>query len=1206
MVTLATPMYSPAGEQDQEDPYTTLFCRALYDYEAQDASALSFHRNDIIEVLTKQPSGWWDGLLGDERGWFPSNYVTVISDEEAELAFSGSEISNTDDTTTETQIDNSLVDMSHAMLRGAQSESEDWSDGETAYRNGLPGLTTIVRTNSQPSDFWVPQVAPNGQIYYVNTQTGQHSRDLPQEHDDDVSDSDLAGLTSQSSSRSGTTAGLGLAQNGTPNLSHSEREAAGLGVPRRSGTPEPWVRRLADDGMSHYYYHKVNGQVQWIRPGVEPRPLPDTSQRPTNLSPQTSRQQNRLSVYSDDSDIEPLNPLVAPRATRPNGRVLRSPDKAPDKTLPPELTSAERIAESLRRMLLPSPPEAVADLSNVARRAIQAVVDNIQFKEMSRRLDDDRKMDDLIAAVVLAARNLLYVSAAPSSQIPGGNASPQSPLKPAQRKVTATLSRLVLSARAMEYDSGSSVTDTLNRIQVDAVELERAIMSFVAEYQRLHINSASTYRRRLHGALVGAGAAVPQIRLHGQKLIAEIGALLSFVADIHIARHVDIDGLQDGAPTTNSRYQPTVEKARLLVRTLEAVMQSLHDDNMSLLLYIQSVHNPHPAPPEYTRTATHNNIETLSLSLRANLGVMQQVLEDLLVVGDEQADVAQGDYHNSIDWRMSHSTIGKLRHSDERDPAGNDDAGDTIGMEHAMGPISTKPKMDNFQHHMPNDSFASVTQSTHTRSSDYTIATDETVTDETIIGRDSLDNIDDGVIGEALCIGFHVIVAESLKKMLGDDYQPKPPTPPPDVQPPWYLCPNYNPADILIEVPALVERLTAHDQGDPTFVKSFLMTFKSFTTVDELFQLLVERFRIQPPPQLTPSEHEQWGKLKRHVIQTRVINIFKSLVEDDDVLEKDDMHILGPILKFISEEVPASPTTRALKLRIERALSGDIVKTMVSANLGPPPPPILPRTKKLRLLDIDPIELARQLTLFESQLYQKIRPMECLQRAREQRTENTDNITTVIQTSNRIANWVAESVLERDDSRRRASAVKHLISVADRCRALNNFSTMIAITSGLNTPPIRRLKRTWEQVNHRYMAQFSACEMTIDSNKNFTKYRQLMASVTPPCVPFIGVFLSTLQFIQDGNPDNLPGNLVNFRKRQKASEVISDIKRWQAQSFNFHPVPSIIAYIDESLNQFNSDTKASSEHFWLLSLEREPREREDEKMARLLQESGFL
>jgi son of sevenless-like protein len=62
----------------------TFFCRALYDHRTNDPSYLSFRRDDIIEVLTQQESGWWDGLLGDERGWFPSNYVALISDEEAE------------------------------------------------------------------------------------------------------------------------------------------------------------------------------------------------------------------------------------------------------------------------------------------------------------------------------------------------------------------------------------------------------------------------------------------------------------------------------------------------------------------------------------------------------------------------------------------------------------------------------------------------------------------------------------------------------------------------------------------------------------------------------------------------------------------------------------------------------------------------------------------------------------------------------------------------------------------------------------------------------------------------------------------------------------------------------------------------------------------------------------------------------------------
>ena len=77
---------------------------------------------------------------------------------------------------------------------------------------------------------------------------------------------------------------------------------------------------------------------------------------------------------------------------------------------------------------------------------------------------------------------------------------------------------------------------------------------------------------------------------------------------------------------------------------------------------------------------------------------------------------------------------------------------------------------------------------------------------------------------------------------------------------------------------------------------------------------------------------------------------------------------------------------------------------MVNTNLGPPPPPLIPKfSKQLKLLDIEPLELARQLTILESQLYQKIKPMECLLRSREQRTENVDNITRVIQTSNRVS-----------------------------------------------------------------------------------------------------------------------------------------------------------------------------------------------------------
>lgn len=97
--------------------------------------------------------------------------------------------------------------------------------------------------------------------------------------------------------------------------------------------------------------------------------------------------------------------------------------------------------------------------------------------------------------------------------------------------------------------------------------------------------------------------------------------------------------------------------------------------------------------------------------------------------------------------------------------------------------------------------------------------------------------------------------------------------------------------------------------------------------------------------------------------------------------------------------------------------------------------------------------------------------------------------------------------------------------------------------------------------------------------------------------------------MQDGSKDALPNNLINFRKRQKAAEVIHDIKRWQSHPHNFQILPNVSAFIEESLQQYNDQGKEPvnwSDVFWNMSLVREPRERDDEKMARLLTESGFM
>jgi son of sevenless-like protein len=49
-----------------------------------------------------------------------------------------------------------------------------------------------------------------------------------------------------------------------------------------------------------------------------------------------------------------------------------------------------------------------------------------------------------------------------------------------------------------------------------------------------------------------------------------------------------------------------------------------------------------------------------------------------------------------------------------------------------------------------------------------------------------------------------------------------------------------------------------------------MMSFKSFMTMDELFEMLVQRFQIQPP-KLSEAELEDWTKHKQHLIQVRYV-----------------------------------------------------------------------------------------------------------------------------------------------------------------------------------------------------------------------------------------------------------------------------------------------------------------------------------------------
>jgi son of sevenless-like protein len=404
----------------------------------------------------------------------------------------------------------------------------------------------------------------------------------------------------------------------------------------------------------------------------------------------------------------------------------------------------------------------------------------------------------------------------------------------------------------------------------------------------------------------------------------------------------------------------------------------------------------------------------------------------------------------------------------------------------------------------------------------------------------------------------------------------------------------------------LVEQLTRHDRHDHKFNNAFLLTYRSFTTAAELFAMLVRRWTIQPPLGLSGEDMQIWTDKKQKPIRFRVVNILKSWfdtywMEPDDEASKQTMQ---EIYKFAKDTVQSTSTPGAgplmtaieQRMRSQDASSKRLILTM-SNNA---PAPIVPKNlKKLRFLDIDPLEFARQLTILEFKLYTKIKATECLGQAWQKKLEEgepdpAENLKALIFNSNQLTNWVAQMILTQNDVKRRAAVIKHFVNIADRCRQLNNFSCLTSIISAMGSAPIHRLSRTWGQVHQRTSATLEVLRKLMGSSKNFSEYRETLNKANPPCIPFFGIYLTDLVFIEDGIPSILKKTtLINFGKRIKTAEIIRDIQQYQNVPYGLQPVPELQDYL-----QKNMDTASDVHEMYERSLAVEPREREDEKIAR--------
>ncbi|PUU76882.1 ras guanine nucleotide exchange factor domain-containing protein [Tuber borchii] len=1052
-----------------------MYVRALYNYASEDPTSLSFNQGDVIQVITQLESGWWDGIVHDQRG----------------------------------------------------------ADDEAA--------------------FWIPQATPDGRLYYFNTITGVTRTELPLE-------------TPTSTTESGPRDRSNFS---APEQTRPPPELMARGYERE----EPAYRDLGDDDVESASDKEGEMLVLSMH---SPSRVADTifvdreSQATLVDSASTSIDTTRsLNGSFQPGHLRSLS--VSTTATAVNLNVGS----------PTINTKSAPSAYHDGGMPVPTSWDELIENTRLAVERYRQAVNAFDRAQYVARAED---VSDMLRLLIAAGSATTDNHSGQPSIIISNKA-----LNPHYRHFMAAFSKLVLSSHVAATDCPPA--DAESKCLGEADEVMIGVFGFadVARAQRdgklPRLKPGFVYGSHAGGSWKGVGKAVVSSKTSGVATLSPAEDPLLPLTPNLIERMEEIFGIVKPALR---RLESTLENTESVVSEYEqdiigthviSAAQGAFDAIKRYFNLIESINmSPLSATPQHPtlvdfstqKQRLHDSFAELFLACQA---VTAPLADEWTAVRGEPLEERLNSvriYVKEVESGISSlnfSTQLLVEERREREP--NKDVRTEDLRKPDASPVDQVSRTPGPSH-----------QRTGSRQAPRTTS--------------SMDR--PGRPGGG---------GSKAARVFGEE---------PPQETPWYLDCDYD-KEIIYgaknkvkggTLVALVERVTRHDMLDSNFISTFLLTYRSFTTASELFNQLVRRFTVQPPSGLGSSEFEIWTEKKQKLIRVRVLSILKMWLEQNwmEGLDDNARELLKRMYLFAKDVMlpQLSGTSQVLPL-IETRLRGQEpeMKRLILNMVVQPPPPIMPKhMKKLKFLDIDALEFARQLTIIESKSYGKLKAAECLSKGWSKQPSSggpdpAENIRAIIMQSNRLTNWVAEMILTQTEVRKRVIVIKHFIAVAEKCRLLNNFSTLTAILAALQTSSIHRLKRTWEHVPSRTNQTLEGMNTLMGATMNFAEYREMLHIVNPPCVPFLGVYLKDLTFVADGNDDFIKGdqNLINFDKRVKTANIIREIQQYQSVPYPLQPVPELQDYIIS-----NMQSARDVNDMYNLSLSLEPREREDEKIAR--------
>ncbi|KAJ3034401.1 hypothetical protein HDV00_005057 [Rhizophlyctis rosea] len=375
----------------------------------------------------------------------------------------------------------------------------------------------------------------------------------------------------------------------------------------------------------------------------------------------------------------------------------------------------------------------------------------------------------------------------------------------------------------------------------------------------------------------------------------------------------------------------------------------------------------------------------------------------------------------------------------------------------------------------------------------------------------------------------------------------------------------------------LVEHLADEQPPDMEYIATLLYTHRFFADSVTLLDMLRARLHVEPPDH-SSSEQMAYVRKWRHVVRLRAIHVVKvwadtlwsldfASLDPRSALEEFILAIQkGPVHEededrrmesvFVDDFRRLAVLLRALVLRKEQNVFPPPQHTPNSESFSPSSSPTSPTSAttpdipvpssarpRTNFLDLDPKEVAIQLTILEHERLRAIPPVALLLHLNDKGKDPVISavckpVREMVEAFNQISYWIATEICTQPELKNRVKVVERCIKIGKRCQKLNNYQTLMAIISGLNVSAVSRLKATWEAVDPKHRKTLEDLESTLSPQHNYRTYRALLEeaqansqSFKPsPFIPILGLVLKDLLFIDDGNKTTLDNGMVNFSK----------------------------------------------------------------------------